>query len=171
MQISGKLTEADLDDVRRITRSKFYWLKVLAVNWYGIVLLGAIVGATVAALMGKTHPNWTGLGVLWLVIAAIVVWISYRTKKSSIKGLAALNATRPDWISLEDSGVKTNGPNGATTFQPWSSFKGWRESKRTLLLDMQNDSFMLLSIAEFPASERQGIRQLLDSHIMRREQH
>lgn len=34
-QFSGKLTEADLNDVRRMLRSKMYWPKLLAKNWYG----------------------------------------------------------------------------------------------------------------------------------------
>src|ERR1700742_2974035 len=117
MQISGKLTTEDLDDVRRIIRPKFYWLKVLAASWYGILLFGAIIWATIAGLLGKTHPNWTGLGILWLVIAALAAQVFYKAKKSSAKELAALNAGLPDWISLEDSGIKTNGPNGATSFQ------------------------------------------------------
>jgi hypothetical protein len=152
MQISGALTEADLDDARR----------------YGILLLGVIVWVTVEALMGKTRPNWTGLGIVWLVIAAIVAWSFYRATKSSAKELAALKANRPDWISLEDSGVRMDGPNGATAFQPWSNFNGWREGTRALLLDMQGGGFILLSVAELPAMQRQSVQQFLDSHIMGR---
>jgi hypothetical protein len=170
MQFSGRLTEADLDDVRRLIRSKFYWLKFLAASWYGIVLFGAIIWVTIAALMGKTQANWTGLGTLWLVIAVIVAWVFYRTKKSRTNEVAVLNASRPDWILFEDSGISTNGPNGATAFQPWSNFKGWREGKRTLFLDMQSGSFILLSVAEVSPMERQSILRFLDLHIMHRGQ-
>ena len=55
--------------------------------------------------MGKTHPKWTGLGIVWLVIAAIVAWFFYRAKKSGAREFAALSARRPDWISLETSRV------------------------------------------------------------------
>lgn len=79
--------------------------------------------------------------------------------------MAALDASRPDWISLEHSGVTLDGPNGATAFRPWNNFKGWREGKQVLLLEMPADQIMFFSVAEMPEGERQAIRELLRLHI------
>ena len=135
MKFKGKLTEADLEDVRRLVRSKWYWPKLLASNWYGVLLLCAVIWATVEGLLGATHPDWRGIGILWAVILGIVGWVFYRTKKGMAKEFSQLNTTLPDWVSLVDDGVKLNGPQGATAFQPWNNYKGWREGKRVMLLD------------------------------------
>jgi hypothetical protein len=166
-QIKGKLTEADLNDARRLVRPKTYWLKLVAASWYGILLLGVILWATVAGLVGASHPNWTGLAGIWVVIAGIVAWSFHSTKRTSAKELAALDAARPDWIGLEHPGVTLNGPKGATAFQPWNSFTGWREGKRVLLLDMEAGRFIIVSVAELPEGEKQSIRQLLDLYVVR----
>jgi YcxB-like protein len=166
MQIKGKLTEADVNDAQRLVRSKTYWLKLAAANWYGLLLLGAILWATVAGVAGASHPNWTGLAGVWVVIAGIVAWSLYRTKRTTAKEMAALDAERPDWIGLEHPGVTLHGPKGATAFQPWNSFTRWREGKRVLLLEMQAGRFIIVSVAELPEIERQSIRQLLDLYIV-----
>ena len=44
MQFRDRPAEADFKDVRVMTRSKIYWLKVFLANWYGIALLLALVG-------------------------------------------------------------------------------------------------------------------------------
>jgi hypothetical protein len=100
MQFRGKLTEADLEDVRRIVRSKWYWPKLLASNWYGVLLLSAVIWATVAGLLGKTHANWRAVGILWVVILGIFGWVFYTTKKGMAKEFSQLNTTLPDWVSL-----------------------------------------------------------------------
>jgi hypothetical protein len=80
MRFSGKLSKEDLSDVRRLVRPKSYWPKLILANLYGVLLLGAIAWATVAALMGKTRPNWTALAVIWLVIFTIFGWSFYAQK-------------------------------------------------------------------------------------------
>jgi hypothetical protein len=165
MQFSGKLTEADLEDVRRIVRSKWYWPKLLAANWYGLTLLCIVVWVTVEGLLGWAHPNWRGLGVVWVVILALFAWVFYRTKKAMAKEFSQLNSALPDWVSLVDDGVKLSGPNGASTFQPWSNFKDLREGKRVVLLDMQAGGFVILPVSELPENQRQSICQFFRSHV------
>jgi hypothetical protein len=166
MQFRGKLTEADLEDVRRIVRSKWYWPKLLASNWYGVLLLCAVIWATVAGLLGETHPNWRAVGILWVVILGVFGWVFYTTKKGMAKEFSQLNTTLPDWVSLVDDGVKLSGPQGATAFQPWNNYKGWREGKRVMLLDLQGGGFMMLPVADLSEIERDSIRQFLRSHIV-----
>ncbi len=164
-QLSGKLSEADLNDVRRMLRSKMYWPKLLAKNWYGLLLLGVVLWATVAAAVGATHPNWGGIGAIWLVMAGIVVWAFYSSRKSIQKESARLNGTLPDRVTLDQSGVRLDLPAGATAFHPWQSFDRWREGERVILLDKQDGTFLMLSVADVPALERESIRQFLRSSI------
>lgn len=50
------------------------------------------------AVLGQTKPNWRAMGVVWLVIAGIVTWSVFRTKRESARDLAKLNATLPDQL-------------------------------------------------------------------------
>jgi hypothetical protein len=81
------------------------------------------------------------------------------------KEFSQLNNALPDWLNLVDDGVKVNGPKGATAFQPWNNFNGWREGKRVMLLDLQAGGFMMLPVANVSESERELIRQFLHTHI------
>jgi hypothetical protein len=165
MQFRGKLTDEDLNDLRRVVRSKMYWPKLFVANWYGLMLLCVVLWATIAGLLGATHPNWSAVGVLWVVLLGLFTWAFYSVKRKMAKEFLQLNATLPDWISLVDDGTKLNGPNGATGFWPWNNFKGWRERKRVMLLDMQTGAFVILPVGELSDPERQPIRQFLRLHI------
>lgn len=166
MQISGKLTEADLNDVRKTTRSKTYWLKLLLGNWYGIALLLIVVWATISGLLGQTNPNWRAVALIWALLAGIVLWAVYRTKRARAREFKQLNATLPDQVSLTNDGVKWDGPNGATGFLPWRNFKGWRQGRRVVLVDeREGNRFVILPVAQLSEVERLPIRQLLRSHI------
>jgi YcxB-like protein len=162
---SGKLTEPDFKDVRRMVRSKMYWPKLLAANWYGVLLLCALAWATVAGLVGRNDPNWKALGIFWVVIAGIIGWAFYSTKKSIAKESAQLNATLPDGVTIENGGVKLELPAGATAFHPWQSFRGWREGQRVILLDKTDQSFIMVPVAELPEIDRESLRQFLRGAI------
>src|SRR5689334_8632785 len=127
MQLSGKLSEEDFTEARRLSRAKRHWLKAVAANWYGILLLCAIAWSTAAGLMGATHPNWLGVGVLWAVLIGIIGLALYRRKAIIEKQFSRVSAALPDWITLLNDGVKLDGPGGGTQFQPWSNFQGCRE--------------------------------------------
>src|SRR5438445_11235619 len=135
MQFQGKITEADLNDVRKMSISKLYWPKLILANWYGLALTLAILWATISGLLGKTHPNWRAVFLIWVVVGAIVIWTIYSTKRAQSRLLAELNATLPDKIEVTNDGVKCDGPNGRTGFVPWGNFKGWRGGKRVMLVD------------------------------------
>jgi hypothetical protein len=165
MRFRGKLSEADLDDVRRLVRTKLYWPKLILANWYGVLLLGAVIWATVEGIVGNTRPNWTAIAVIWGVILAIAAWSFYRAKRSLAMEFQNLSAGLPDWLTLDDNGVKSDGPNGATAFRPWQNFKGWREGRRVILLDLETGAFLILLIDERSEAERESIRQFLVLHI------
>jgi hypothetical protein len=166
VHLSGKITEQDLRDVRSTTRSKWYWPKLLAANWYGLTILGIVIWATIAGLIGSIHPNWREVGILWLVVLGLLGWTFFRTKSAMAKQFRKLNATLPDWITLADNGVQLDGPNGAKIFNPWSAFSGWREGKQVILLDMTGGGFLILRLEDKPEIERESVRQFLRSHLL-----
>jgi len=166
MQFTGKLTEADLNDVRKMTLSWTYWPKLMLANWYGIGLIVAIIWATISALLGHTEPNWPALGLIWLVIVGIVLWAVYSTKRTQAKELTQLNATLPDHLNFTNDGMKFDGPDGASAFLPWRSFKGWREGRRVMLVDQcEGNRVVILPVAQLSEIERQPIRQFLKACI------
>jgi hypothetical protein len=99
------------------------------------------------------------------VIFGLFGWSFHRAKKSASKGFLQFSAGLPDWLTVEDKGLKSDGPNGASAFRPWSNFKGWRDRGRVILLDLESGGFMILPIAGRSDAERQSILQLLGSHI------
>ena len=166
MQFGGKLDEADLSDVRRLTRSKMHWVKLVVANWYGTALISIALWATISALLGQIKPNWQALALVWAVGGGLLVWTVYWTKRAQAKQLTQLNATLPDQVSLTKDGVKLDGPNGATGSLPWRNFKGWREGRRVMLIDQcEGNRAVMLSVAQLSEIERLPIRQFLQSHI------
>jgi hypothetical protein len=77
MQFGGKLDEADLSDVRRLTRSKMHWVKLVVANWYGTALISIALWATISALLGQIKPNWQALALVWAVGGGLLVWTVY----------------------------------------------------------------------------------------------
>ena len=166
MRFTGKLTQADLDDLRKLIRSRFYWLKLIAANWYGAALFLAVVWATVSGLLGQTKPNWSAVMIIWIIIVAILSWSISRTKRMRMRELKEINAAPPDQVNLTSDGVKWNGPTGGTGFLPWRNFKGWREGRRVLLIEQrEGSSAIILLVAHLSEIERQPIRQFLQFHI------
>ena len=166
MEFAGKLNEEDMADVQKTARSKSYWPKLLLANWYGIGLFLMVTWGTISGLLGQTKPNWTAVAIIWAVIAAIVAWAVYRTKRARVRELTQLNADLPDHVYLTSDGLKWDGPDGATGFLPWRNFKGWREGKRVVLVDKIDGSrFVMLPVGHLSEIERLPIRQYLSSHI------
>jgi hypothetical protein len=118
MQFTGKLTEAELGEAQKLSLPKMYWPKLLLANWYGFGLIAAITWATISGFLGQTKPNWRAMGVIWLVIAGIVLWSVFRTKQERARDLAKLNATLPDQVNFTNDGVKLVEPDGASAFLP-----------------------------------------------------
>jgi len=166
MQFTGKLTEADLRDIGKMTRTKMYWVRLVAGNWYGTALLLIVVWGTIAGLLGQINPNWRAIGMIWAVLVALFLWATYRTKRAWARQLTQLNATLPDQVIFTNDGVKLDGPNGATGFLPWRNFKGWREGQRVVLIDQcEGNRAVMLPLAQLSEIERLPIRQFLHSHI------
>lgn len=166
MQFKGKLTESEMDDVRKVLQTKMYWPKILLANWYGLALILALIWATISGLFGGANPNWRFVAISWAVLGGIALWMAYSTKRTMAREFTQLNATLPDHVNLTTDGVKMDGPNGASAFLPWRTFKGWREGRRVVLIDQsQGNSVVILPVAQLSEIERLSIRQFLQSHI------
>ena len=163
MQIRGKLTPSELNEVHQLVRPKMYWPKLLFKNLYGILLLTAILWATVAAIFKNTHANWSAFAIVWSVIVAIFAWSFYSAKNSARKEFSQLSAALPDNVLLEEGGVRTDGPNGAMSFRPWQNFKAWRTGKRVMLLDLQSEAFIILPLES--DAQAQLIQNFVASHL------
>lgn len=166
MQFNGKLTEADLTDVQKMTRSKTFWVRFFLANWYAVGLVLAILWATISGIIGQIKPNWGAMSLMWAVIAGIVLWSFHNSKGMQARELKQLNAALPDQISLTNDGVKLDGPDGATGFLPWRNFKGWREGQQVMLVDQcQENRVLKLPVAQLSDTQRLPIRQFLQSRI------
>src|ERR1700676_1703492 len=106
MQFQGNITEADLKEAQKISVSKMYWPKLLLANWYGLSLILALIWATISGLLGWTNPNWRNIAIIWAVAVGIALWVLYRTKRTTAREFAQLNATLPDHLSLTTEGLK-----------------------------------------------------------------
>lgn len=162
MHFRGKITEADMDDARTLLRSRGFWPKLVLRNWYGTLLLCLIAWATIHGILASATPNWRALGMLWAVVAAVFAWSTYRVRRDKSRQFATLTARLPDWISLNDDGVRSEGPDGAKSLFPWATFKNWREGKRVILLHPANGAGpIVLPVAEMSDVERETVRQYL----------
>ena len=166
MQLQGKITEADLKEAQKMSVSKMYWPKLLLANWYGLALILALMWATISGFFGSTNPNWRDIAIMWAVAVGIVLWALYSTKREIAREFTQLNATLPDHLSLTTEGLKIDGPNGASAFLPWRTFKGWREGRRVVLIHQsQGNSAVILPVAQLSEVERLSLRQYLQSYI------
>jgi len=166
MEFTGKLTEPDLKDVAKMTRSKMYWVKLVVGNFYGAALLLIAVWVTISGLLGQTKPNWPGVAVIWALGAGLILLSVYRTRRAWARQVTQLNAALPERISFTNDGVKWDGPNGATGFVPWRNFKGWREGRRVILVDQRDGNrAVMLPVAQLSEIDRLPIRQFLQSQI------
>ena len=166
MQFTGKLTDADFREVEKFARTKMYWPRVILRYLYALLVLVAMLWATIEGILGQMQPNWRVVGIVWVVIAALIIWSVYRSKRSRENRLAQLNSTLPERITLAPDGVKLNGPGGAAGFIPWEHFKLWREDRRVILIDeAQSNRAVLLPAAQLSEADRISLRQFLNAHL------
>jgi hypothetical protein len=166
MRLTGKLSQEDLNDVRRIVRSKWYWPRLIMANWYGAGIVCILLWVTVDGLIHGTKVNWKGIGIVWAILAAIVGWAYYTTRRSTATEFNALSTSLPDWITPANDGLRFDGPNGANAFQPWSGYTRWREGKRVIVLyRTQGNGFTMLPIADLSDADLHGLRTMLQTSL------
>jgi len=165
MQFTRKLTEADMRDVRRMTRAKTYWLFM---SFWGVIMVFMTLRAwnITTKVLARTPSAWQMAMVVWGATAAIILYAYYNQGRVRSRQLMQMNATRPDEMELVNEGLKCDGPNGATALIPWRNFKGWREGRQVMLVERaEGNRFFILPVAQLSELERTSIRQFLQSHI------
>ena len=166
MQFICKLTKADMREVRKMTRARTYWLTLLL--WGAAMISATVKGWTVTlSVLSRTPSEWRTAAALWRAAAALILWAVYNQSRIRSRQLVQMNATRPDQMNLTSDGIKCDGPNGATALVPWRTFKGWKEGRRVILVHRgEGIGFVILPIEQLFETERQTIRQFLQSHIL-----
>jgi hypothetical protein len=165
MRFTDKLTEADMRDVRKMTRARTYWPSMLlwGVGMIYVTVRGWTVTATVLA---RTPSLWSTAAASWVAVAALILWALYNQNKARSRELVKMNMARPDQMDLTNEGLKCAGPNGAAAMFPWSNFKGWREGRRVILIERnEGNRFVILPVSALSEIDRTPIRQFLQSNI------
>jgi hypothetical protein len=166
IKLNGKLSAEDIEDVFRLVRTKWYWPRLIVRNLYGALFLGALLWATVAGLMKGERLNWRGLGLIWAFLLFLVVFLYFRTRQARAKDISRMAAALPDHITVDAKGLHFDGPNGASGFQPWASYRRWREGKRTVVVEYAaHKGFAMLPVSALSQSELQVLRGFLDSQL------
>ncbi len=143
-----------------------YWPRFLLKNLYGIAVIGILLWAMIDSLVHRTEGHWRGIGALWAVIAVLFALAVFRTRRETAREFGRLNATLADWVTLGPDGITFDGPNGATAFQPWGNYKGWRPGTQVILVERsQGEGFTMLAFSQLSESERQVLQGILESHI------
>ena len=137
MEIRASFTTAELREVARLSRSRFFWLRFLAANWYATLLTAGLIVFVTGAIARHQQMEWRRLLIGLAVIAGLYAyaWFRYTYKFSR---LAARSASRNRTATLDSEGIRTLAESGATSFVPWKSFDRCIEGKLIFLLKGNN---------------------------------
>jgi hypothetical protein len=160
MEIRASFTTAELREVGRLSRSRFFWLRFLAVNWYATLLAVALISVLVNSQIHHQPMLWKQFLIVLAVVAALYAyaWFRYTRKFSR---LAARSAARNKTCMLDGDGIHTQAESGATSFVPWESFDRCMEGKLIFLLK-GNDAVMAIP---FDETNRDSLRGYIRSNI------
>jgi hypothetical protein len=163
MDFSGKLNEVEVKEATRFIRPKGYQSR-MTLNYLRLVIYAGIVVFFLfeSFVLHKHVPP----EVIAVRLVFLVLIIGFVYCKGSRQAVANLDASLPDTLSLSSEGVRLNGPNGAQSFQPWVSYKGYREGKHVVVLDRKENSlYNVLPISGLQEGDRQNLRGLLQNYL------
>lgn len=166
MQFSGKLNEVEVKEATRFVRPKGYKARMLVTYFRLIVYAIIVIAVLYASFVRHAHipPEVIAIRLVFLVVIAGFAYVRYR--KGSREAVAKLDATLPDTLQLDATGVQLDGPNGAKGFQPWGSYTGFREGQHVMLLQRKEAGmYNVLPISAMGEGERGALRGLLTSYL------
>jgi hypothetical protein len=166
MQFTGKLTEDEYKQLRKLTRPIVYWLRllpgILLAFWSSVFVLVV----TFWCLAEPLHPAWRMVAITWLVFVSLIAVRVFVTRRIRAARFARFNAKLSDQLALTDDGVKLSGPNDANGLLSWHTFKRWREGRRVVLLYLApSNGFIVLPVTQLADAERESLREYLRAHI------
>ncbi len=82
MQVIGKLTAADVADVRKLRRTKWHWAWAIESNKYAIVFSVLILAGLISGLTGTSTPNWPLTAAFLSVVAGVAALASFKKRQA-----------------------------------------------------------------------------------------
>lgn len=175
MHLTAKLTAEELIESRRLLWAPHYKLNL--VNNYiwrrnGLLHIMLIVGCGTFAcpfIAGflKINPLYIGIPAV-LIAIAIFALVIVRSQNPSPKMLQSVNAQLPDFIDIEENGLRQSALDGVALFLPWSSFIGWLQGPSVCVLQPashRDDDLVLIPLAQLSPEERLTVTSLLNQHL------
>lgn len=163
MRFTSKLTDADFDDLQKLTNKTFWMDPAKVVIEYVLATLG--LWSSLKVYLHRAPSIWPIDAAIGLLVAGSVTWLLFRRKQKRIEELARLNAARPNHLDLANEGITYDGFNGTETLVPWIKFKSWREGHRVILVERTAGGFVILPVSRLPEVERTLVRHLLQSNL------
>jgi hypothetical protein len=166
MEISGRLMKEDLDDVAHLLRPRGYWVSFVLETWRGAALFLTLVWITILGLLGRTKPNWVAMGLIWTVVAGIVLWAARTVRRERTEDLARVNAAVPESSKFTSEGIRWTERDGRAMFLHWSDVTAWRERGRVIAIDQRGGTpAVILSVGNLPEWERRRLWDFLRSQL------
>ena len=134
MQIEVWFTTQAKKEAARMTRRSYSWLWIvfdlrLAFGIALVLLWGCDL------LLDSLFTHGLLRGALGIVTAAVLAagsqWLLHRKARKAAEELAAIN---PQNLTFEADGLHTLEKTGASSFVPWSTYRGFREGESVILL-------------------------------------
>lgn len=129
------------NELARMSRRWYFWPLYVLRNLYSFALLALLVfgGLFIAVksfLAPTPDPSRAAVGLVMAAGPSLFYWWVYR--RNSRKATERLASINPVKLSFTPEGFHTTEKSGATSFAPWSSFKGYRDGKTIFLLLADN---------------------------------
>ena len=134
MHLTGKVTEDEYQEFRKLTRAKLYWLRRLPGLMFAFWGSLFVLVVTLWVLAEHRHPGVGMLAAVWLVFVGILYarWLVARRLRQA--EFSRFNAALPDQVELTDGALVRNGPGDAGDSTLWAQFDHWREGRRIILV-------------------------------------
>jgi len=169
MDFEVSYTPKSLSEADRMARRWYFWPAFVLQNLSGIgmvifLLIGGVTLVIESLFNSTLDVPRAALGACIVTIpGGAFWWYCRREARKTSESLAAVN---PLLLSFTSDGISTKEKNGATSFVPWSSFRGFREGRTVILLDETTSrNRRMIPTDSLSSSDVQSIRNLVRSHL------
>ena len=92
MQVRSTLTPEEYREAALLSRSKYFWLRFFAANWYASIICLLILGVGISDLIHHTQPRWDLMALYLAVFGGFIAFSWYRYNEKIAKAGVAQNA-------------------------------------------------------------------------------
>jgi hypothetical protein len=166
MQFAGKLNEVEVKEATRFVRPKGYTTR-MALSYLRLIVYAVIViGILFLTFVRHAHIPPAVLLTRVFILVLIGGVSFYRYRKGTRDAVATLDASLPDQLTITAEGVRLEGPNGAQGFQPWGSYRGFREGVHVILLHRREQGlYNVIPISALDTITRASLRGMLTGYL------